>query len=119
TGRGPASSEIQAAQKTLQLSTTARPAIAGGVPRTAAAPTTPVAALDTNATNVTPRKPTPATVSPAKSPSQPTSAARPRIRRPRVAPADAEQEVIVRHFHRGNHPAAKVVAGVKHYSDLD
>jgi hypothetical protein len=119
TGRGPETAEIQAARKTLQLSTTARPVIAGGIPHTTAAPATPVAALDTNATNVTPPKPTQSMGSSANLPSQPTTAARSRLRRPRVAPADAEQEVIVRHFHRSNHPAAKVAAGVKHYSDLD
>jgi hypothetical protein len=117
TGRGPATGEIQAAQKTLQLSTTARPAIAGRVPQTAAAPASPLAAMDTKTSNVTPAKPTPATGSPANL--QPATAARSRMEQRRVAPADAEQEVIVRHFRRGNHPATKVVAGVKHYSDLD
>jgi hypothetical protein len=115
TGRGPASSEIQAARKTLQLSTTARPAIAGGIAQKAS--TSPVPAMDIRTSHVRPAKPSPATASPARL--QPTTAARARLRRPRVAPAEAEQEVIVRHFHRSNHPAAKVVAGVKHYSDLD
>jgi hypothetical protein len=120
TRRAPAADEIRAAEKALQVSTTARPIAGGGISPAEVAPA-PAAVIIPPAKSAQAAPPETTVARPGVSR---LGAPRPQYHRPSgprsTAAAETEQEVIVRHFHRGGtHPAAKVVAGVKHYSDLD
>jgi hypothetical protein len=120
TGRGPATGEIQAAQKVLQTSTTARPAaVSVGPTSTTSASTNRV--INTKTNSDAPVKSDQAPGSPAGSPGrvQQATPRQHRIHQGQRDAADSEQEVTVRYFNHTHHHAAKVVAGVRHYSDLD
>lgn len=130
TGRNhPATSQISAARKSLQLSTTTRPGANSGTPLAPAAAHGAVVNLQANDVAHMPAPQPAASVKAANlvsagpaqmSPVHQAVVRRAPVHRVAMKAADSEPEVIVRHFNRTKtRPQARMVARVKHYSDLN